>query len=260
MSSPIITSPAPDVIEILTPGLPGPSGPPGPQGPGGVQGPTGPAGPVGAPGVPGPPGGFVITGVVPDPGQLPASPTPGEVWLVGTSSYVVYYFDSISGWMTLNIATGPQGPAGPAGPTGTSGSQGIQGPTGAQGPVGPAGPTGSMNDLVAPVWHDGSSLLVTPWAELAGSKVNYLTDAWGRCQLSGEVYYQGGNPPNSSIVMACPPGTTPTQTLTVIAVEDVIPARFYRLDIGTDGNIRLRFPLSNTTGQLFLDSVSWMTQ
>jgi hypothetical protein len=117
-----------------------------------------------------------------------------------------------------------------------------------------------MGQLVRPTWSDASTLLVAPWRVLGGSNVDYLVDAWGRVQLRGEVYLSGGNPQDGSIIMACPAGTTPTQKVVVPAVEDVIPARAYRVEIGTDGNIRLRFPAMNTTGQLFLDSVSWMIQ
>jgi hypothetical protein len=117
-----------------------------------------------------------------------------------------------------------------------------------------------MGQLVRPIWSDASTLLVSPWQVLAGSNVDYLVDAWGRVQLRGEVFFSGGNPQDGSIIMACPTGTTPTQKAVVPAVEDVIPARTYRVEIGTDGNIRLRFPAMNTTGQLFLDSVTWMTQ
>ena len=165
MTDAIVITPENDVIEILTPGLPGPPGQPGPQGPGGVQGPTGPAGPVGPSGPQGPPGGFVVAAVVPDVSHLPAAPTSaqaGQVWLVGTTSYVVYWWNGTA-WQTLNMAAGPQGPPGPAGPTGPAGPQGAVGPTGAQGPVGATGATGGMDQLLPASWQDASSLLVTPW-------------------------------------------------------------------------------------------------
>jgi hypothetical protein len=250
------------VIEILTPGLPGPPGQPGPQGPGGVQGPTGPPGPSGPVGPQGPPGGFLIAATVSDISYLPATPTSdqvGMVWLVGDPP-VVYYYDSVYAWQTLDITAGPQGPTGVDGAPGPTGSQGTVGPTGPQGPVGPTGAAGTMSDLVMPQWEDLTPLLVAPWQGVPGSTLRFLTDAWGRCQLGGEVYFPGGNPPDNSIMLQCPTSTAPTHNVTLVAVEDFTPARFYRIDVGTDGNIRLRFPTQNTSGQLFLDSITWMTQ
>jgi hypothetical protein len=115
-----------------------------------------------------------------------------------------------------------------------------------------------MGQLVAPQWQDFSVLVTAPWKIMPGSQSHFLVDAWGRCQLTGEVYYPGGNPPDGSIMAQCPPGTIPALTTTLVATEDVTPARFYRVDIGTDGNIRLRFPLRTSSGQVFLDSVSWI--
>lgn len=258
MSDPLILS---DVVEIVVPGLPGPPGQPGPMGAGGVQGPTGPAGPTGPTGYQGPPGGFVIAGVVPDISHLPATPAPaqaGMVWLVGTTSYTVHFYDPVAGWMTLNIAAGPQGPTGPAGPTGTQGSQGATGPQGEQGPVGPSGTSGDMGNLVAPAWQDVSMRVQVPWQIVPGSQVRAMIDPWGRCQLGGEIFYPGGSPPDDSIMMVCPVGTIPSQNVTLVVVEDVNPARFYRVDIKTDGMIHLRYPVSQTTGQIFLDSLSWV--
>jgi hypothetical protein len=257
----VVTTPLDNVIEILTPGLPGPPGPPGPVGASGVQGPTGPAGIPGPPGPVGPPGGFVIAAVVPDISHLPATPLPsqaGLVWLVGTNSYVVYYHDPVAGWLALNIATGPQGPNGIPGPTGQQGLQGAVGPRGAQGPVGPTGAPGSMGQLVPPQWQDFSVLITAPWKIVPGSQAHFMVDAWGRCQLLGEVYFPGGSPPDGSIMAQCPPGTVPALTTTVTAVEDVVPAQFYRVDVSTDGNIRLRFPPRTSSGQVFLDAISWI--
>lgn len=215
----------------------------------------------------------MIAAVVADTTYLPCPPLPeqaGMVWLVGTPPtvpYAVWYYNPAlvgtgtdpDGWQELDIAVGPQGIDGPTGPAGAAGPQGATGPTGAQGPVGPTGAGGGMADLVSPVWYDLTTNITAPWRVVPGSTAQYLVDAWGRCQLAGEVYFPGSSPPEGSIILTCPTNTVPANNVTVVAVEDVIPARFYRVDIGTDGNIRLRFPLSNTTGQLFLDSVSWMT-
>ena len=260
MTDGLATTANENLVEILVPGMPGPPGPPGPTGPGGI-GPVGPPGPAGPTGVPGPPGGFMIAAVVTDPSYLPAVPNAqqmGMVWLVGTTSYLVYYYDPVAGWITLNIASGPQGPPGADGPPGV-GSPGPQGPVGAQGAVGPIGPQGTMDDLTPPSWLDLTPYVNSPWQPVPGSDVLYLVDAWGRCQLAGEIFYPGGNPTDGSSMLACPPFTTPSQSVTVVAVEDVTPARYYRVDISPDGDVALRFPNLNTTGQIFLDSVSWMT-
>jgi hypothetical protein len=116
-----------------------------------------------------------------------------------------------------------------------------------------------MGQLVVAQWQDATDLLVAPWQVVSGSLIRFILDSFGRCQLGGEVYYPGGNPPEGSIIMQCPAGSTPTTDVTVTACEDVIPSRFYRVDINTDGNIRLRFPTSSTSGKLFLDTVSWVT-
>ena len=261
MSTTITNSEGTEIIEILTPGLPGPPGPVGPGGPQGHQGPAGSVGPAGPTGAQGPPGGFVIAAIVTSTSFLPAVPQPadmGKVWLVGTSSYTVHFYDPVAGWQVLPIASGPQGPQGPQGPAGPTGLQGAPGPTGSQGNTGPQGPQGGMSQLVAPNWNDLTAQLVSPWKTVPGSSVSWMTDAWGRAQLAGEVFFPGGSPTDGSIILQCPPGTTPTQTRTLMAIEDVVPARFYRIDVGVDGNIRLRFPLNNSTGQVFLDSLSWI--
>lgn len=261
MTDAIVITPESSVVEILVPGLPGPPGPPGPTGAQGVQGPNGQVGSVGPMGLQGPPGGFVIAGVVDAPNLLPAVPdasVDGQVWLVGTDTYTVYYYN-VDTWMTLDIVTGPEGPAGLPGPIGPQGLQGAVGPTGAQGPVGPTGAPGGMDDLVQSAWLDASMLLAAPWQVVPGSSMFYITDPFGRCSLMGEISYPGGNPRDGTLIMACPPGTAPQfQSLAAFAIEDVIPARTYRVDINMDGNIYLRFPAMNTTGQLFLDSVTWM--
>ena len=262
MSNAQVTLAEPDVIEILSPGLPGPPGQPGAQGAQGVQGPLGPPGVAGPFGPQGPPGGFVVAAVVPDTSYLPAIPVGsqvGTVWLVGTTTYVVYFYDSIVGWMTLNMAAGPQGVQGPTGPQGQQGIQGAIGPTGAQGPVGPVGPEGTLASITVPQWQDLSGNLVSPWKIVPSSSLLFFINPWGRCQLSGEIYYPGGNPPDGSIMIQCPAGTVPSQNSVSPAVADTNPAQFYRVDVGSDGNIRLRYPTLNNAGQLFLDNVSWIT-
>lgn len=261
MTDALVTTPDQNVVEILVPGLPGPPGPPGPTGPEGVQGPIGPPGPTGPPGPQGPPGGFVIAAVVTDTSYLPAVPAPeqmGMVWLVGTLTFVVYFYDPAAGWMSLALAPGLLGPQGPPGVAGPQGAAGSTGPTGAQGAVGPPGPSGTMDDLALPAWNDLSPFITLPWQPVPGSNVRYLIDAWGRCQLAGEIFYPDGSPQDGSVMLQCPPLTAPSAPVTVTAVEDVIPARYYRVDVSPTGFVELRFPSLNTTGQIFLDSISWI--
>jgi len=184
----------------------------------------------------------------------------GKVWLVGTTTYIVHFYDPVTGWMTLNIAAGPQGPPGANGAMGGQGIQGATGPIGPQGPVGATGATGGMEQLIPPSWIDATPLVVAPWKVIPGSSAAYMIDGWGRCQLTGEIYYPGGNPPDGSIFFSLPEGTNPPQNAVLPVVEDVIPPRMYRVDVCYDGNIRLRWPTQNSTGQLFLDNISWMTQ
>jgi hypothetical protein len=113
---------------------------------------------------------------------------------------------------------------------------------------------------VKPQWQDGTSLVASPWTISPVASVSYLIDSWGRCQLRGEIFYPGGNPADNVVLMECPPNATPTQALNLPVIEDSTPARVYRVEVNIDGKIYLRYPSANTTGHLFLDSLSWMTQ
>jgi uncharacterized protein (TIGR02145 family) len=147
-------------------GLTGPTGPQGLQGATGAQGSqglTGATGPQGLTGAPGPQGlqgvqgvtgpqgtGVTILGSFTSVGQLPASGSAGDSYLVNGDLYV--WSTNTSSWSNVgNIQgptgasgpAGPQGPIGLTGPAGATGSQGLQGPTGATGPQGPIGLTGA---------------------------------------------------------------------------------------------------------------------
>ena len=123
-------------------GLQGPRGSQGPAGPKGDTGAAGPSGPQGATGSQGPQGpkgdvgaGLKIVGTVATAGDLPASGTVGDAYLVTGDLYVW----TGSAWTNAGPVQGPQGDTGATGPTGPAG------PTGPTGPQGPAG-TAAVNE------------------------------------------------------------------------------------------------------------------
>ncbi len=125
-------------------GAPGPQGPvgaTGPQGPSGATGPQGPAGPQGPVGPQGAQGtGVTILGSFSSVGQLPATGSAGDSYLVNGDLYV--WSTNTSSWSNVGNIQGPQGPTGATGPQGSAGPQGQTGPAGAVGATGPQGPTG----------------------------------------------------------------------------------------------------------------------
>ena len=163
----------------------GEQGPAGPVGPAGPQGPQGPQGPAGQDGT-----GVQIVGTVATVNNLPASGSPGDLYIVQADGNG-YVWDGMA-WTNVGQiqgpqgpqgapgpqgpvgATGPQGPIGPAGPqgpqgatglqgpvglTGPQGSQGPQGETGAQGPVGATGPQGPQGPQ-GPAGQDGTGVQI----------------------------------------------------------------------------------------------------
>lgn len=80
--------------------------------------------------------------------NFPSSPTNGEVYSYGDSSWI---WDGAR-WeaRATELVAGPTGPTGPAsnvtGPTGSQGATGSQGPTGATGPHGATGATGPQGE------------------------------------------------------------------------------------------------------------------
>jgi hypothetical protein len=117
-------------------GVPGPVGASGTTGAAGNQGATGPRGSAGAQGSQGPQGpkgdvgaGLKIVGTVATPGELPATGTTGDGYLVAGVLYV--WTGSV--WTNAGPVQGPKGdtgvvgPAGPAGPTGPAGAAGAAG-------------------------------------------------------------------------------------------------------------------------------------
>ena len=144
------------------PGIAGPAGPQGPQGEIGPQGATGPAGPQGPQGPQGPAGqdgtGVQIIGTVATVNDLPASASPGDLYIVQADGNG-YVWDGTM-WTNVGQIQGPQGPQGapgPQGPIGQTGPQGPQGNPGPQGPAGPQGPQGQQGEqgLTGPVGPQG---------------------------------------------------------------------------------------------------------
>jgi hypothetical protein len=144
-------------------GVPGPVGPPGLQGPAGLTGPAGPAGPQGPAGPTGPPGTAInVQGTKATIGDLPATGSIGDAWLVSANSHLYVWSTTAGAFIDFGPGLqGPPGPAGPAGPQGTTGPAGPQGTTGPAGPAGPAGPTGPTG-ATGPQGAPGSTGTVSP--------------------------------------------------------------------------------------------------
>lgn len=107
------------------------TGPAGPQGPQGMSGGVGPQGPQGVPGPRGPAG---FSGHVSDAALLPDYTAHlGEFWIVDSvplNAYMVVYYASANGWVSLYPLQGPQGAQGNTGPEGPEGPQGPRGDPG----------------------------------------------------------------------------------------------------------------------------------
>jgi len=123
-------------------GLPGAAGPAGPQGVQGVDGIQGPPGVQGVDGIQGPPGlGIRYAGTVDAQGDLPATATQGDLYVVSTPEPARgFVWDEVkAAWQDSGPVQGPQGVAGP---------QGIKGDTG---PAGPAGADAAIVPATATV-------------------------------------------------------------------------------------------------------------
>ncbi|MBQ1756412.1 MAG: hypothetical protein II010_05000 [Oscillospiraceae bacterium] len=90
----------------------------------GLRGPAGPQGPAGTPGAPGT--SVELRGPVATVGDLPATASSSELWLVGSAAPYHGWFYNGEAWEDAGeIAVGPTGPQGPAGQDGTDGSNGV---------------------------------------------------------------------------------------------------------------------------------------
>ena len=118
----------------------------------GSQGSTGPAGANGTNGTQGAPGAdgtsITIQGTQPTVGDLPASGSLGDLWIIdqaggGNAAGDGYVWTAENTWLNIGPLRGPQGIQGVAGTNGAAGAQGIQGIQGAQGIQGIQGTAGS---------------------------------------------------------------------------------------------------------------------
>jgi len=118
----------------------------------GSQGSTGPAGANGANGAQGAPGAdgtsITIQGTQPTVGDLPASGSLGDLWIIdqtggGATAGDGYVWTAEGTWLNIGPLRGPQGIQGVAGTNGAAGAQGPQGIQGTQGLQGIPGTAGS---------------------------------------------------------------------------------------------------------------------
>jgi hypothetical protein len=121
-----------------TPGPTGAAGATGATGPTGLTGATGPAGATGATGATGT--GINIIGSLATPGNLPATGSAGDAYLINGDLYV--WDATTNNWTNAGNIQGPAGATGPTGAAGTAGATGATGSTGAAGPTGATGATG----------------------------------------------------------------------------------------------------------------------
>jgi hypothetical protein len=141
-----------------SPGLPGEIGPAGPAGAVGPQGEQGQQGIQGQPGL-----GIRYAGTVATQGDLPATSTQGDLYVVSTPAPArgFVWDDATSSWKDSGPVQGPQGipgPQGVKGDTGAAGSPGVAGPTG---PAGPKGDTGETGPQGIP-GKDGAGAVLVP--------------------------------------------------------------------------------------------------
>ena len=122
----------------------------------GSQGPAGAAGANGTNGAQGVPGAngtsITIQGTQPTVGDLPASGSLGDLWIIdqtggGATAGDGYVWTAENTWLNIGPLRGPQGIQGVAGTNGAAGGQGIQGEQGIQGIQGIQGEPGTDGTL-----------------------------------------------------------------------------------------------------------------
>jgi hypothetical protein len=228
----------------------GPQGPAGAQGPQGLKGdkgdkgdtgntgPQGPAGPVGA--------GLNILGEAANTGELPASGTTGDAYLIAGDLYVW----TGSSWEDVGNVQGPAGATGATGPQGPQGEPGPQGPQGIQGPQGPQGPAGTngtngVDGATGPQGPKGDTGDTGPQGPQGIQGVQGPAGATGATGPAGPGVAAGGasgailvkssgtdyattwlTPPSGSLV-----GTTAVQTLSNKTITNLVMDGYIREEI-----------------------------
>ena len=165
-------------------GFQGEAGPVGPVGPAGAQGETGPAGAQGEPGPKGDKGdqgipglGITFKGRVATVGDLPATATQGDMYIVDATGDAWVWSETAAAFENAGPIVGPTGPQGEAGPTGATG------PEGAQGLPGPTSVSADANNT-SKLGTDG--LLFTPAPDLTGYVPRTGGDMTGQLNFKGD--------------------------------------------------------------------------
>jgi hypothetical protein len=159
----------------------GPQGEVGPAGPAGAQGEIGPAGPQGEVGPKGDQGdqgipglGIVFQGRVATVGDLPATATQGDMYIVNATGDAWVWADDVGAFENAGPIVGPTGPQGEAG---------ADGAVGPEGPQGPAGPTAVSVDA------DNTAILGTDGLLYVGKPTGYLPTSGG--DMTGPINVKG---------------------------------------------------------------------
>jgi hypothetical protein len=159
----------------------GPQGEVGPAGPQGEQGLTGPAGPKGDVGPKGDQGdqgipglGITFKGRVATVGDLPATATQGDMYIIDSTGDAWVWDDGAAAFENAGPIVGPTGPQGEAG---------AEGAVGPEGPQGPAGPTAVSADA------DNTATLGTDGFLYVGKPAGYLPTSGG--DMTGPINVKG---------------------------------------------------------------------
>jgi hypothetical protein len=159
----------------------GPQGEVGPVGPAGADGEVGPAGPQGEVGPKGDQGdqgipglGITFKGRVATVGDLPATATQGDMYIIDSTGDAWVWDDGAAAFENAGPIVGPTGPQGEAGAAGA---------TGPEGPQGPAGPTAVSADA------DNTATLGTDGFLYVGKPTGYLPTSGG--DMTGPINVKG---------------------------------------------------------------------
>lgn len=153
----------------------GPVGPRGEQGITGADGAKGDVGPKGDQGDQGVPGlGILFKGRIATVGDLPATATQGDLYLIDATGDAWVWSDTAAAFENAGPIVGPTGP---------QGEVGAAGATGPEGPQGPAGPTAVSADV------DNTAKLGTDGLMYVGKPTGYLPTSGG--DMTGPINVKG---------------------------------------------------------------------